>query len=161
MLCTLLLLTEWNSSEVSLTRSCYTTVQYNLQKHTDHSTHSRTLLSLKWISFAAHTQARWLDIFNRNQRQTIWVISPTEQGDRFTLSPAYCALCFCTVASQRHACWPNKPLCVRAYLCVSLEQEREGEGERVADTVDMLPVMVSERRPWSKDSQCGFSSQSC
>lgn len=78
-----------------------------------------------------HTQARWSDIFIHNQRQTIRVISPTEQGDKITLSPAYCALYFCTVASQIQASWPNKPLCVCAYLCVSLEQEREKERDFV------------------------------
>ncbi len=76
-----------------------------------------------------HTQARWSDIFIHKQRQAIRVISPTEQGDRITLSPAYCALCFCTVASQRQASGPQ--LCVCAYLCVSLEQERERERDVV------------------------------
>lgn len=53
-------------------------------------------------------------------------------GDRITLSPAYYALYFCTVASQRQASWPNNPQC----LCLSLrvfgtgKRERERESER-------------------------------
>lgn len=112
-----------------------------------------------------HTQARWSDIFIHSQRQTIRVISPTEQGDRIALSPAYCALYFCTVASQRQASWPpQKTLCVCAYLCVSLEQKSERERDVVflgrLTWLMCFPAILAQRRAGIKEGQCGFSSQS-